>query len=145
MGVAAYNRGSVRIAESIQRDYKENRGGGSKDMANRMQRAAEQVAKLEIFCREAQSLYIDITDPKTATGMLKGWMRDVWLVKHNTKRFNAMIDKCGDTHVLWVNSDHRYVFDHLQVCQAKAKAWLDVLSFLNMKGVHYPFETPAYI
>lgn len=145
MGVAAYNRGSERISLAIRNDYRNERGIESKEMVEQMQRAQEQVEALESFCLNAQSLYIDTTDPETAKGMLKAWMRDRLLSKHKTSRFNLMLSKCLDTHIAWIESDHRHVFEHLQACRNKARAWLDVLSYLNVKNVKYPFEIPAHI
>lgn len=143
MGVAAYQRGSQVIARSIQADFMENRGGYSRELSSQMERAEQKVIGLEQFCRDAQSLYIDATDPSSATGLLKGWMYDVWLKKNKTKRFAQMLDECNDAHCAWVDSDHRHVFNHLAVCQRKAKAWFNVITLLNANSAIYPFPIPA--
>lgn len=143
MGVAAYQRGSAAISESIQRDFMNDRGGDSKRLREQMERAELRVQELEAFCLNAQSLYVDVTYLDSANGLLRGWMRDVWLKKCNTKRFQRMLSDCLVAHSEWVDSDHRNVFLHLQVCRKKAMAWLSVISFLNCNNAIYNFHIPS--
>ena len=142
MGAAAYNRGSAAIAKSIQLDFMESRGGYRRQLAGQMERAEYQVIALETFCRDAQSLYVEAIDETSAKGLLMGWMHQVWLKKRNSITLAKMLNECNEAHCAWLDSDHRQVFSHLAVCRRKAKAWFNVIEYLNSNKAVYPFPVP---
>jgi hypothetical protein len=142
MGVAAYQRGSAAISESIERDYMENRGGYSKRLKEQMERAESRIEQLEQFCRDAQSLYIDVTYEDSAKGLLRGYMHQSWLKNRDTKLFKRMLERCNIAHCKWVDSNPIDVFNHLAVCKEKAKAWFDLITRLNGNNVKYSFTIP---
>lgn len=116
------------------------RVGSPLQLAGQIERA--EVLALENFCRDAQSLYIDVTDETSAKGLLKGWMHQTWLKRSETKRFKRMLNECNEAHCAWLDSDFRLVLNHLAACRRKAKAWLDVIEYLNSNKALYPFITP---
>ena len=62
MSRASYRRGSQAIGNSIVRDYVE-KGGEARYLRKQMVRAEKKVRLLETYCTNAQSLFIDVTDP----------------------------------------------------------------------------------
>ncbi|WP_318515532.1 hypothetical protein [Photobacterium leiognathi] len=100
-----------------------------------MQRASDKIVELEQYSLDAQALFIDITDEATAIGFLRKHMHLTFKIKSNTRKFQAMLERCNQAHCHWVDSDHRHVFSHLAVCHEKASAWQAVLTYLNLKGV----------
>ena len=144
MSRASYRRGSQAIGNSIVRDYVE-KGGEARYLRKQMVRAEKKVRLLETYCTNAQSLFIDVTDPRTSTGLLKGWMHQVWLKKRYSKKFQKMLSRCNDAHCTWVDSDHTQVFKHLSICREKAQAWEAVIKALNSKDAFLPFNRPGCI
>lgn len=142
MGAAAYHRGSTVISATIHRDYMENRGGYTRQLVGQMERAESQIMKLDKFSQDAQALYVELIDETSAKGLLRGWMHNTWLKKKETKRFKTMLNECIEAHCAWVDSDHRQVFQHLLVCRRKAKAWFNVIEYLNINNAAYPFHVP---
>lgn len=143
MGIAAYNRGSKCISGQIERDYMDH-GGRSKLNKELLQKAEEKIVQLEEFCRDAQALFWNSTDPETATGLVKSNIHYFWKKKKDTKKYRRMMDECIAAHNEWVYSDFRYSLQHVQVCYRKAKAWKAMLGYLN-KAYKLPFKVPAHL
>jgi predicted GTPase len=143
MGVAAYNRGSVALSNALEAAF-ENSASFKRSQTEQWQRAEVQIEKLELFCREAQALFIDATDESTASGLLKSAIFEAYSKKKETKRLNSMLSECNAAHCAWVDSIRVNTFAHISVCFRRARAWNNVINYLN-NGFRLPFETPPHL
>ncbi|KPM97579.1 hypothetical protein [Vibrio alginolyticus] len=138
MGAAAYYRGSKAISESIARDYEER--NGAKRLREQMERAEKRVIELENFCREAQSLYVDLMYPEDCKTLAKQELHLRYLQCNKYKKFQTMEAEIAIQHCRWVDSNPQHVFTHLQICNDKAKAYKELFTYLNQKS---PFRIPV--
>ena len=143
MGVAAYNRASKCISNRIDHDYRES-GSVKRDLHDQFVRAELQIERLEQFCRDAQSFFVDARHEEDAKTPETRQARSRLIKKQGTKTFTRMMNECQAAHNQWVDSDRRASFEHISVCTRKAKAWKAVLSTL-LPGSPLPFYTPPHI
>ncbi|HAS8538244.1 TPA: hypothetical protein I7730_00325 [Vibrio vulnificus] len=137
MGAGAFYRGSRAISESIARDYEAR--NGRRVLREQMERAANRVIKLEDFCREAQSLLVDLMYPEDCNTLAKQELHLRYLQCKKYKKFQCMEAEILAQHCKWIDSNPVDVFNHLQVCNDKAKAYKELFTYLNLKS---PFKLP---
>lgn len=143
MGAGAYQRGSRAIAAAIEKDYLAQ-GGQARLDRSLLRRAELMIDELDTFSRSAQDLFVDACDPATATGLVKSQIYRMHAKKKGTEKFRRLHLACVDAHCAWVDSDVRFSVEHLQVCRRKARAWLDLLHYLN-GAYRLPFPIPSHI
>ena len=138
MSHQAYMRGNKVIKEQIARDF----GIERKVIRSQMTRAEILIIEYEQFCRNAQALYADASDPETAKGLLRSQMYCALHSPYNQNKLKIIQTECVDAHNAWVNSDHRESLTHVQVCRRKAMAWKMVMDILS-KPYKLPFGVPS--
>lgn len=143
MSIAAYNRGSLAIARSIEREYLQ-KGGRERGERDTLERAERSIRDLEEFCLRAQAFFVDIQCESSATGLVAGGLHSVYARKRNTKKMEQLLSECLHAHCQWLDSDVQYSLNHLQACRRKAKAWKAVFDYLNpAPRFRLPFSTPV--
>lgn len=130
MGAGAYQRGSRAIAVAIEKEFL-YRGGQARLDRSLLLRAEIMIAELDEFSRRAQDLFVDARDTDTARGLVKSLTNRMHAKKKDVAKFRRLHFACVDAHRVWVDSDVRFSLSHLQVCRHRARAWLDLLQYLN--------------
>ncbi len=140
MGVAAYQRGSKAISESIQRDFDErNKSARNVEILERLEKDIE---KFNEFSTKAQALFKESIIKENAKGFLKNSIYVNWHKKKDTKKVKMMFEECCAANL---KCEYCNISDSLKfrmACHRKANAWYVLLETLN-DGFRYPFDTPS--
>lgn len=145
MSLSAYNRGSKLVATQIQRNYDNSPCGQAQASAD-LSKAFERIEELELYCKNANSFFIDVTTEPFLGGLVSAYIRKRYQKKQHLKKLNAMLAECGYAHAQWVDVDTRDLMTYSAACHRKAKAWYLLLDYLNPPPtLTLPFKTPLHL